>query len=265
MNIKNFSASKIMISLTICYIAILAFLFFFQRNLQYHPSGEVVKPSDMSDFQDKILTTKDRVKILAWYKKIENAKAVLYFHGNAGNLSERSAMLKKFSDNGFAVMAISYQGYPGSQGKPSEAGLINDAKAALQFLLDEGYKLDNIIFFGESLGSSVAVQLAAEFTPRAVVLEAPFATAYDIGQKRYPFAPVKLLLHDKFESIKFAPKISAPVLILHGTKDLVVPYEEGQKLFAAIKSKKRLVTIEDAGHLHFGEDFVVERVREFLE
>lgn len=261
--IKKINFKKLMLTAFFIYLTVLALLFIFQRNLQYIPSGYATKTLD--GFEEKKLTTADRIKILAWYKAPQDGeKIILYFHGNAGNISGRSARLEKFSQSGFGVLAISYRGYFGSQGKPSEKGLIRDGEAAFKFLLDQGYLPKDIILYGESLGSGVAVQLAARFDVAAVILESPFSSATSVAQGRYWFMPVGLLLKDKFNSIKFAPQISSPTLVLHGTADGVVPFNEGKKLFDLIGSPKRFIEVQGAGHLDFSADFLAQEIGNFL-
>ncbi len=256
-----------MLAALVIYGFVLLLLFIFQRNLQYHPLGKVGKISDyfLAGFVEKNLTTSDNEKILAWYKPAPNkAKLIIYFHGNAGNIGDRAHRFSTFSDAGFGVLAISYRGYSGSEGSPSEAGLLKDGEAAIQFALTQNYRENDLIFYGESLGSGIAVQLATRFNPHALILESPYASIAGVAQQIYWFVPVKLLLKDKFESEKFAPRIVAPTLIFHGTKDEVVPYFQGQKLFAAINSKKEMITVEGAGHLEFGDQFLVENMMRFL-
>ena len=256
-----------MFTAVLTYIFFLTVLFVFQRKLQYFPMGKVqhVSAYGLTGFSEKILTTKDEIKILSWYRPAQNnEKIILYFHGNAGNIGDRSHKFAALAANGFGVLAITYRGYFGSEGKPSEAGLLLDADAALQFLLDQGYSEKNIILFGESLGSGVAIQLAAKHNFGAIILESPFTSIAKVAQKTYWFVPVNLLLKDKFESIKFLPKISSPILIFHGTKDPIVPYSEGEKLFNAITAPKKLITIEGGGHLNFGEEFLLKEMGKFL-
>jgi hypothetical protein len=258
---------RAMISALIIYVVLLGLMFAFQRKLQYHPSGKIFKISEysLSGFKEKFLVTEDHKKILAWYKPSKAGhKLIVYFHGNAGNLGERAHKFDDFAKDGFGVLAISYRGYAGSEGKPTEKGLIKDGEAALKFLFESNYNLQDLIFFGESLGSGVAVQLAARFNPYALILESPFSSAASVGQKTYWFAPVGLLMKDKFKSIKFAPKVFSPVLIFHGTADKVVPYSEGQKLFAAFNSQKKFVSVDNAGHLDFSDDFLTDEMGKFL-
>lgn len=260
---------KPMIALLISYIMVLAIMFFAQRKMQYHPTGKIQPLSFymLNSFLEQTLTTSDGVNILGWFKRPEDSSKpiILYFQGNAGNIGDRAHKLEVFAKRGYGILAISYRGYAGSEGNPTEAGLIKDGEAALAFLAKQGYETKNIILFGESLGSGVATQLAVKADFAAVVLEAPFSSAVSVGQKTYWFVPVGLLLKDKFKSIEFAPKITSPVLIMHGTKDKIVPYSEGKKLFEAVKSKKKFVTVDGAGHLYFGDEFIAEEIGKFLE
>jgi len=259
--------AEAVLTIGLIYVLLLTFLFVFQRKLQYIPLGKIqnIATYHLDKFEEKILVADDSTKILFWYRVPEKGeKIILYFHGNAGNLGDRAFKFDVFSHSGFGVLAIAYRGYSGSEGKPSEDVLIKDAQMALQFLLTQGYQKKDIILFGESLGSGIATQLAAKHEVAAVVLESPFSSIISVAQKRYWFAPISLLLKDKFESIKFAPKILSPVLIIHGTSDGVVPYSEGQKLFAAVNSRKKFLTVEGAGHLKFGEYFLVLEMKKFL-
>ena len=247
----------------IVYLALLLILFLAQRKLQYVPFGKIQEISHyrLKGFSEIFLTTSDGIKIFAWYKKpdITKDKIILYFHGNAGNMGDRADKFAALSDAGFGVLAISYQGYNKSEGKPSEQGFINNSKAALQFLFDNGYKPNDIILFGESIGSGVAVQLAATFYDKfdfaALFLESPFASIAEVAQQTYWFAPVSLLLKDKFESEKYVGKIKAPILIIHGDKDKIVPIAQGKKLYAAITARKKFIEISGVGHLEFSEEF----------
>lgn len=249
------------------YLGLLAFMFIFQRNLQYHPIGKIAPIADylLNGFEEKILTTSDQTKILSWYKPAKSGqKVILYFHGNAGNLGDRAHRFSAFAEENFGVLAISYRGYAGSNGKTTEAGMMLDASAALDFLPSQNYQPQDIIFFGESLGSSIATQLAAISNPYALILESPPSSVVSVGQRTYWFVPVRLLLKDKFDSVKFAPQVSSPVLIFHGTADRVVPYEEGQMLFNAFKVTKKFMTVEKAGHLDFTDEFLIAEMGKFL-
>ncbi len=225
--------------------------------------GEISKVID--GFEEKILITEDDIRILSWFKAPKKSeKIILYFHGNAGNMTERKDRFEAFANSGFGILAISYRGYAGSEGRPTESGLIMDAEAALNFLLDLGYSPKDIILYGESLGSGVAVQMATKFNVAAIILESPYSSIASVAQRTYWFVPVAWLLKDGFNSAKFAPKILTPTLIIHGTSDSVVPFKEGQKLFNLIKAPKKFVEVQGADHLGFSSEFLVGEVKNFV-
>lgn len=260
---------KRMIAASTIYLILLALLFIFQRNLQYLPSGKISDISNypLEGFTQKFLITQDSFRILSWYKKPASSdnKIILYFHGNAGNIGDRAHKLATFAKDGFGIMAISYRGYSGSEGSPTQTGLMLDAQASLDFLFKEGYKAEDIILFGESLGSGVAMQLATKYRFAALILESPYSSIVSVAKKSYWFVPVNLLLKDKFESVKAAPKITSPILIIHGTNDQVVSYDEGKKLYRFIQSKKKFTTVDGAGHLDFSEAFLLKEIKEFMK
>jgi hypothetical protein len=245
------------------YLLLLAFLYFFQRNLQYLPIGKVLQTPDI--FRSEILTDADGLRFLTWYHPSpKNGKIILYFHGNAGNISDRTTKFLSLIDAGFGILAPSYRGYLGSEGKPSEDGLIKNGKAALKYLHEQGYEDSEIVLFGESLGSGVAVQLAAEAEFGGLVLESPFSSIVSVAQSKYWFAPISLMIKDRFDSEKFAPLIKSRTLIFHGTNDQIVPFLEGKKLFEVIKSPKKFIEVQGAGHLDFPEEFLVREIKDFI-
>jgi len=264
---------KSIYALLVFYLTVLAFFFLFQRNIEYSPRGKVYEISnyDLPGFRKQSLIAADGAQILGWYNSPSSIgqKIILHFHGKGGNLADRAHKLRSFAQNGFGVLAITYRGFPGSsEEQPTENGFLLDANAALKFLFDLGYKPTDIIFFGESLGSGVALELASTLEktaqPFAIILESPFSSVTSVAQKKYPFLPVSLILHDTFDSISFVKKVYAPILIFHGTSDNIVPYEEGQKLFAAINSQKKFITVQNAGHLNFGDDFLIIEMSKFF-
>ena len=170
---------KALVSFIIFYSTLVTFLYVFQRSIEYQPSGKLGATYNYSldDFIEQDLIASDGVKIISWYRPAKSADEdiILYFHGNGGNLGDRASKFRVFSREKFAMLAISYRGYPGSQGNPTEEGIMKDARAALEFVKKEGFNNKNIIFYGESLGSGVATRLASEFNPKAVILESPFS------------------------------------------------------------------------------------------
>jgi hypothetical protein len=261
---------KMLISIAIIYMVVCAFFYFNQRNIQYQPSGKILKIEDyqkfnqLIEFNEFFLTTDDNEKIFTWFKKpSKNQKIIVYFQGNAGNLSDRIEKFDEFSKSNFAVLAISYRGFVNSSGKSSEAGLIKDAETSINFLKNLGYQQSQMIFYGESLGSGVAIQMAKKYQPFAVILESPYSSIASVAKDRYWFLPIDLMLKDKFESIKYISEISSPILIFHGKKDRVIKISESEKLIKKITAKNKLVIDENLGHVDFKADFIVKEFNKF--
>jgi hypothetical protein len=233
-----------------CYAGIVALMYVAQRALMYFPYSYRMAPADagFAEAAEAELTASDGVRILAWTVPPKPGKpVVLYFHGNGGSLAHRAARFRRLIDDGTGLVALSYRGYGGSEGSPSEDGLIADGCAAYDFARNR-YPGARIVLWGESLGSGVAVAVAAEKDIAAIVLEAPFTSAADVAFAAYPFLPVSLLMKDQFRSDARIGKVRAPVLIMHGRRDRVVPYRLGERLFALANEPKQFVGFADGGH-----------------
>jgi len=192
----------------------------------------------------------------------EDHPVFLYFHGNGGSLRWREERFRALVADGSGLVALSYRGYGGSSGRPTEAGLLKDAAAAYAFA-NGRYPAERIVLWGESLGSAFAIAVAAERPVACVVLEAPFTSAVDVGARHYWFVPVRLFMKDQFRSDLRAPEVRAPVLILHGEKDAVVPIDLGKRLYSLIQAPKRFITVTDAGHNDLGAR-AVAAARQFI-
>ncbi len=237
------------------YLGLLTIMYAFQRNLMYAPNKELGRPLD-SHLPEMVainLTHEDGTKIVSWYKSAStNKPTLIYFQGNAGNIGDRHDKVRPFLDHGIGVLLVGYRGYGNNQGTPSEDGLYADAKLALDFLERTGITPDHWVFYGESLGTAISVEMATRISEQggvaAVILEAPFSSMCDAGQSHYPWAPVGLLLRDRFESVRKIKNIGAPLLLYHGTADTVVPIKLGKKLFDAAHLPKTSHWIEGANH-----------------
>jgi uncharacterized protein len=194
--------------------------------------------------------------------------AVLVCNGNGGDRSMRAALAAALSRMGLAVLLFDYRGYGGNPGSPSEEGLAADARAALGYLagrpeVDPG----RVVYLGESLGAAVALRLAVERPPAALVLRSPFASLAEVGRRHYPFLPVSLLLRDRYDSAALVGRLTAPLLVVAGSRDRIVPASHSRRLFAAAPEPKRLVVLDGADHndhdLHAGPRLVGE-LRAFL-
>jgi pimeloyl-ACP methyl ester carboxylesterase len=252
---------------SIVYAGINAYLYFYQRSMIYHPVVEMAAPSNygMYDTQLVKLKTADNLEIVSWYRVPKRGQPVmLYLHGNAGNLGDRAEKLKVFIGKGMGMMAVSWRGFGGSQGYPTEDGLYNDARAAIKYLLDNGVALNDIFLYGESLGSGVAVQMATEFKVRALVLEAPYTSISSRAAELYPYIPVKLLLKDHFQSIDKIGSVHVPVLIFHGYLDQVMPISHGRRMIMAANEPKEMRVFEHTGHTDFNFNEISQIAYDFV-
>jgi uncharacterized protein len=245
-------ALKLIIVLCIClYLVLIAFMYFQQRKLQYFPNRIEITPQQVGliDVQRVVLQTPDGEKILAWYHLApKNRPTLLYFHGNAGGLSGRADKLRFYQSNGFGFLAVSYRGYEGSTGSPTESGFLIDAKSSYDWLISQNVRHEKIGILGESIGTGVAVQLASQNPVQALALEAPYFNAVDVGAKIYWYLPVRLLMKYQFRSSEYIANFHGPLLIMHGKEDQIIPCEQGQKLFERANQPKQLITVNGKGH-----------------
>ena len=188
---------------------------------------------------------------------------VIYFHGNGAALRERAARFAKLVSDGTGLVALSYRGYGGSTGSPSEAGLIADANATYDFAVAR-YPADRLVAWGESLGTGVAVALAAEHPVGRLILESPFTSAAAVGAEVYPYLPVRLLMRDQFRSDERIANVTVPVLVLHGVRDAIVPIKFGERLFALIKGPKKFVRIPEGNHSDLDSYGGLAAIQDFL-
>lgn len=221
-----------------------------QRQLEYQPGHANPAPETLGlkGVSVETLQTPDHESLILWYAAPAPGKpTVLFFQGNAGTIADRVPRLAFYQSHGFGVAFLSYRGFGGSSGSISEAGLITDARTAYDWLTSRTPPA-KIALVGESLGTGVAVQLAAQVPVAAVALDAPYASTLEVAEGRFPYVPVALLMKDQFLSINHIAAVHAPLLIQHGTADTVVPYTSGQKLFAAAVEPKTFVSLPGRGH-----------------
>ncbi len=213
------------------YFVITIFLYFYQRNLLYHPNFNSKTSNKLNHKIEKISIKSDNT-LVAWYhKKNENFKTLVFFHGNAGNLSNRIYKLNELSKMNLNYLIFAYRGFNGNKGKPTEEGLYKDAENVIKWLKSKNILENQIVLYGESLGTAISVNVAQYKEFAGIILEAPFTSMLEMGQKYYPIFPVKYLLKDKFETIKKIKNLRSPILIMHGKKDKIVPFEMGQKIY----------------------------------
>ncbi len=249
------------------YVLVVAAAWFGQRHLMYVPDPTHVTPAGagLSGVAETVLEAPDGARLITWSVPARDGRpTLLYFHGNAGNLAGRAARFGRYQALGFGVVMLSYRGYSGSTGRPSEASNVADARLAFDTLVGSGVAPSRIVLYGESLGSGVAVQLAAERPVGAVVLDAPYTSIVDMALLAYPYLPVRPLLIDRYESDRHIKRVTAPVLVLHGERDSVIPVRMGKALHAAAAEPKKLVLFPDGGHVDLDTYGAVAAVVDWL-
>lgn len=233
--------------LLICTILFNGIMFLMQPSMIFFPYAELDEtPAEWGlDYEDVSFTTEDNVRLHAWYVPNHSAtKTLLFFHGNAGNISHRGDSVEIFHRLGLNVLIFDYRGYGQSQGRPGERGLYMDARAAWRFLTEQkGLKKENIIIFGRSLGSVVATELAAEVQPSSLIVESTFSSASDMANAVFPIISKLIYQRFKFDNLKNIRQVRCPVLVLHSPDDEIIPYRLGEKVYQAANEPKSLVQL----------------------
>jgi hypothetical protein len=249
------------------YLCGLVALFVMQRSFIF-PIPPVGRTSPQAagfpQAEEHILTTGDGEQVIVWHVAAKPGHpVVLFFHGNGDFLAGRVARFRSITADGTGLVALSYRGYAGSTGKPSEEGLLNDAAAAYAFTAAR-YKPDRIVVWGFSLGTGVAVAIAADHPVGKLILEAPYTSMTDVAGSKFPIVPVRWLLRDQFRSDERIARVHAPLLIMHGEKDPVVAIRFGERLFALAHEPKQFVRFPDGGHDNLDNYGAIETARHFI-
>ncbi|HEY2231368.1 MAG TPA: alpha/beta fold hydrolase [Xanthobacteraceae bacterium] len=255
-----------LIVLLVGYAGVVALLYVMQRALMYFPGVERISPAaaGLPAAEDALLDVADGERVVAWHLPPRGDRpVVLYLHGNGGHLGHRAERFRALTADGTGLVAVDYRGYGGSTGHPTEAGLVIDAESVYAFAAAR-YGAEKIAVWGESLGSGVAVALAAERPVRRLVLEAPFTSAADLAARQYPFVPVRWLMKDQFRSDLRIPKVTARILVLHGARDQIVPIQYGERLFGLAQEPKRFLRFSEGQHEDLDRFGALAAVKDFL-
>ncbi|GFM17684.1 hypothetical protein PO1_contig-018-158 [Mycobacterium sp. PO1] len=220
-----------------------------QRRLIYFPSDGPVPSAAtvLSGARDVVLRTADGLELGAWYLPGTGGPAVLVLPGNGGDRAMRAPLAAGLHRMGLSVLLVDYRGYGGNPGKPTEEGLATDARAAHDWLTAQP-EVDRIVYFGESLGAAVAVGLAVERPPAALILRSPFTSLTDVAGAHYPWLPVGKLLMDRYPSLQRIPALQAPLLVIAGDEDDIVPWSLSRQLYDAAPEPKEFLTVSGVGH-----------------
>ena len=248
------------------YVGVAAVLYVTQRSLMYFPDTAHTSPAQagLPEATEVPLVAADGVHITAWHVAPRTGfPVIVYFHGNGGALRYSVARFRKLVGAGIGLVALEYRGYGGNGGSPSEQGLIADGEAAYAFAAAH-YPVQQIVLWGQSLGSGVAVAVAADKPVARLILEAPFTSAAAVASLRYWYMPVSLLMKDQFRSDQRIGRVTAPLLILHGVHDQVVPYAMGERMFELANQPKHIVRFLDGGHEDLDANGALDAVARFL-
>jgi fermentation-respiration switch protein FrsA (DUF1100 family) len=256
----------------IAWLCLVALLWLFQRNLLYAAPRNQPGPPPLG-YSTVTLTTEDGLRLAAWYIPAASGHPTIVFYSAQGaNLPASADWTQGFAGAGMGLLLVSYRGFDGNPGSPSEEGLYRDGRAALAWLAAQG--IDNPVLMGLSLGTGTAAQMALEAAtrpanfpaashPLALVLVAPYRSITEVAAARYPFAPVRLLLKDRFDTESIIGRIRLPLLIAHGDADELIPYAQGQAVFARARQPKQFITLQGAGH-NFPCDLILPQLERFL-
>ena len=259
---------EIIVGILAIYTLVLILLFIFQRNLMYHPDENNYFGDKLEINIEKVkVNTSDNLNLLAWFHKkdLKKFKTIVYFHGNAGKLENRIHKLNHFKDMNVNFLIISWRGFSGNSGKPSEQGLYKDGKSAIDWLKNMGLTEKDIILYGESLGTGIATQIAQNKKFAGLILETPFTSMVDAAKNVYPYIPVGLLLKDRYENDKKIKKINIPVLVMHGEADKIVPFKMGKKIYEMANQPKYSYFTKYDNHMMEYDNKLVFALKKFIQ
>ncbi|MEQ8428346.1 MAG: alpha/beta fold hydrolase [Gammaproteobacteria bacterium] len=255
--------SSLLFILVSVWVLLSLLLFFFQSQYIYQPyKGVTSTPAEINlDYEEVNFKAKDGVELHGWWIPHADAEyTLLFLHGNAGNISHRLHSLEIFNKLGVSIFILDYRGYGNSEGKPGEQGTYHDAEAAWQYLVNKkNIDPDRIIIFGRSLGGAVASWLATRYNAAAVILESTFTSVADMGSHYYPYLPIKLINHIKYDTLERINAIKSPLLIIHSREDEIVPFRFSEQLYAAANEPKHFLEIDGDHNYGYQESHQIYR------
>ena len=234
----------------------------------YHPNENNYSEDKISvDIEKVKILTSDKIELLGWYhkKNLKDFKTLIFFHGNAGSLENRIHKLNHFEDMNINFLIIAWRGFSGNPGKPTEQGLYKDGKGAIDWMIKNGVNEENLVLYGESLGTGVVTHLAQNRNFAGIILETPFTSMTDAAKIFYPYIPVGLLLKDKFENKKKIKNINSPILVMHGEADQIVPFAMGKKIFEIANRPKYSYFTKYDNHMMEYDEKLVLALKSFIK
>ena len=257
----------LILSLLAVYTLVCVYVYINQRNLLYHPAENNYSNDEINfDYEEVWINTKRDIKLKSWFikKDLNNYKTLIFFHGNAGNLFNRVHKLNELNKLDINILIVSWRGFSDNPGKPTEQNLYNDAKMSIKWLNNLGINNNQIILYGESLGTGVAVELGQENIFNSIILESPFTSIAKAAKIYYPYLPINLLLKDRYDSIDKISRITKPILIMHGMKDDIIPQEMGVELFQKANKPKYFYFPKNDDHMMDFNENLLDTIRIFI-
>ena len=254
-------------SVVLAYFIIILFVYFYQRNLLYHPSeNNYLNDKINFNYEEIFIETDKNINLKSWFikKDLNKFKTILIFHGNAGNLFNRVYKLNELNKLDVNILLISWRGFSGNKGKPTEKNLYHDAEEAVKWLNNRGAISKNIILYGESLGTGVAIELGTSNAFGGIILESPFTSISNAAKIYYPYLPVNIILKDRYNSISKIKNITTPILIMHGKKDNIVPQKMGLELYEKANQPKFSYFPENDDHMMEYNDNLLNSIKLFI-
>lgn len=260
--------TAILMFLVIIYFFIISLTYIFQRSLLYHPTENNYSDDQLLvHVEEKRIKTTDNIELKAWYhnKENKNFKTILFLHGNAGSLENRIHKINHFNNIKINFLIFAWRGFSGNKGNPTEKGLYEDALSAVNWLKGNGINEKDIILYGESLGTAIAIEIAQNKDFAGIILESPFTSMVDAGKEKYPFLPVKFLLKDKYLSSAKIKNINSPILVMHGKVDKLVPFHMGKKMYELAKKPKYSYFSEYDDHMMEYNKMLLNELKKFID
>ena len=254
-------------SVVLAYFIIILFVYFYQRNLLYHPSeNNYLNDKITFNYEEIFIETDKNINLKSWFikKDLNKFKTILIFHGNAGNLFNRVYKLNELNKLDVNILLISWRGFSGNKGKPTEKNLYHDAEEAVKWLNNRGAISKNIILYGESLGTGVATELGTSNAFGGIILESPFTSIANAAKIYYPYLPVNIILKDRYNSVGKIKNITTPILIMHGKKDNIVPQKMGLELYEKANQPKFSYFPENDDHMMEYNDNLLNSIKLFI-
>lgn len=262
---------KIILAIAVGYLLLVAVVYFMQGRMLYLPDiagrSLTITPANVGlDYEDVVIEASDGVKLHGWFIAGRSSRVLLFFHGNAGNISHRLDSIRYFHDLDLSVFIIDYRGFGQSEGRATEKGIYRDADAAWRYLMERGIAPSEVVIFGRSLGASVASRLAAQHQPLALIVESSFTSVPDIAQELYPWLPARWLSRLNHATRDYIRDVHCPVLVVHSQDDEIIPFHHGEEIFAAANEPRTLLVLRGTHNDAFLRDerTYVEGLQAFL-